>query len=229
MESLATHLPAGSERPLGRRERKKLEMRTALHRAALELFAEKGFRQTRISEISDAADVSESTFFRYFDSKEGVALEGIRQRGEAIVAAVCARPDDESPIDACLAVNVDEAMQRHLVTAEDLPGLELLRETPELVSNAHLILGRTVTQLAEEFARRLGRDAVGIEIASIEIRVQAHAVIAASIAALEVWIEDPAGSNLQRLIHQALTRLRDGLRSTAVAADAADSEARNGK
>ena len=224
MESLATHLPAGSERPLGRRERKKLEMRTALHRAALELFAEKGFRQTRISEISDAADVSESTFFRYFDSKEGVALEGIRQRGEAIVAAVCARPDDESPIDACLAVNVDEAMQRHLVTAEDLPGLELLRETPELASNAHLMLGRTVTQLAEEFARRLGRDT-----ANIEIRVQAHAVIAASIAALEVWIEDPAGSDPQRLAHQALTRLRDGLRSTPVAAGAANSGARNRK
>ena len=106
---------------VGRRERKKLETRTALHRAALDLFAKNGFRDTRISEIVDVVDVSESTFFRYFDSKEGVALEGIRQRAEAIVAAVRERPVSESPIDACLAVNRSDQLPRHRVKPAGVP------------------------------------------------------------------------------------------------------------
>ena len=194
----------------GRRERKKLETRTTLHRAALEQFAENGFRRTRISEIADTADVSESTFFRYFDSKEAVALEGVRQRAEAIVAVVSARPADESPIDACLAVNLSDEILGFRLTEEDLPGLELLRETPELASKAHLILRKTVSQLAEEFARRLDRD-----VESLEVRLQTHVVIAASIAALEVWIGDASHSDLKLLSHQALLRLREGLFASA--------------
>jgi AcrR family transcriptional regulator len=192
---------------LGRRERKKRETREALHHAALELFAKKGFRNTRISEIADAVDVSESTFFRYFDSKEGVALEGIRQRAEAIVAAVRERPVSESPIDACLAVNRSDEMPRHRLGPEDLPGLELLSKTPELASKANLILRQVVSDLATEFARRLDGDA-----STLEVRLQAHAIIAASMAALEVWIEDPVGSDPQSLSEQALQRLRRGLK-----------------
>jgi len=197
--------PSGS---VGRRERKKLETRSALHRAALELFAKNGFRNTRISEIVDAVDVSESTFFRYFDSKEGVALEGIRQRAEAIVAAIRERPVTESPIDACLAVNRSDELLRHRLKQADLPGLELFRKTPELASNAHLMFSQIVSELAEDFARRLDQDA-----SSLEVRLQVHAIIAASTAALEVWIEDPAGADPQKLSEQALSRLRHGLRT----------------
>jgi AcrR family transcriptional regulator len=208
MQGIATDPVTNPDQFLGRRERKKIETRTALHRAAIELFSSNGFRQTRISEIADAADVSESTFFRYFDSKEGVALEGIRQRAEAIVAAVRERPVSESPIDACLAVNRSDQLPRHRVKQADLPGLELFRKTPELASRAHLMFSQIVSDLAEDFARRLGQDA-----SSLEVRLQAHAVIAASTVALEVWIEDPAGSDPQKLSEQALIRLRHGLQS----------------
>jgi len=209
-EMLTADPAAGSSRSLGRRERKKLETRTALHHAAIELFARNGFRRTRIAEIADAADVSESTFFRYFDNKEGVALEGFRQRAEAVVDAVRARPIEERPIDACLAVNRDAGLLQLRIREEDLPGLEFLRETPELASKAHLILRRAVTQLAEEFSRRLDLD-----VSSLEVRLQAHVVISASIAALEVWVADPAASDPQQLSEQALMRLRDGLCETS--------------
>jgi len=149
-----------------------------------------------------------STFFRYFDGKEGVALEGIRQRAEAITAAVYARPASESPIDACLAENRSDEMPRRRIKEADLPGLELLSNTPELASKAHRMLGQIVSELAEDFARRLGLDA-----SSLEVRLQAHAVLAASTAALEVWIKDPVGSDLQKLLEQALVRLQSGLQS----------------
>jgi AcrR family transcriptional regulator len=211
MEVLATEHQTKPEALLGRRERKKRETRAALHHAALALFAKNGFRETRISEIADAVDVSESTFFRYFDSKEGVALEGTRQRAEAIVAAVRLRPLSESPIDACLAVNRSEAMPRLRIKPEDLPGLELLSKTPELASKAHLMLSQIVNELADDFARRVEASA-----AALEVRLQAHAIIAASMAALEVWIDDPIGSDAQRLSEQALMMLRRGLSADAV-------------
>jgi len=206
MRTTAIGPDAGTGESVGRRERKKLETRRALHRAALDLFAKNGFRDTRISEIVDAVDVSESTFFRYFDSKEGVALEGIRQRAEEIVAAVRERPVSESPIDACLAVTRSHELPRHRLTQADLPGLELFRKTPELAARAHLMFSQIVSDLAADFARRLGQDA-----SSLDVRLQAHAVIAASTVALEVWIADPVGSDPQKLCEKALTRLRRGL------------------
>ena len=208
MQTTVTEEECRPATALGRRERKNLETRSALHHAALELFAKNGFRNTRISEIADAADVSESTFFRYFDSKEGVALEGVRRRAEAIVAAVRARPVSESPIDACLAVNASGEALRFRLEEADLPGLELLGKTPELASKANLMIRRIVSQLAEEFARRLDQDVSGLDV-----RVQAHAVIAASIAALEVWIQDPRGSDPRLLSTQALMRLRRGFQA----------------
>lgn len=208
MQTMVTEEESRPAAALGRRERKKMETRSALQHAALELFAKNGFRNTRISEIADAADVSESTFFRYFDSKEGVALEGVRRRAEAIVAAVRARPVSESPIDACLAVNASGEALRFRLEEADLPGLELLGKTPELASKANLMISKIVSQLAEEFARRLDQDVSGLDV-----RVQAHAVIAASIAALEVWIQDPRGSDARSLSTQALMRLRRGFQA----------------
>jgi AcrR family transcriptional regulator len=55
-----------------RRDRNKLRTRFRLQRAALELFATQGYEATTIAQITDAADVSLRTFFRYFDAKDEV-------------------------------------------------------------------------------------------------------------------------------------------------------------
>lgn len=56
----------------GRRERKRTETRERIFRAALELFAQQGFFETTVEEITEAADVGKGTFFNYFPSKEHV-------------------------------------------------------------------------------------------------------------------------------------------------------------
>lgn len=56
----------------GRRERKRSETRQRIFRAAMKLFAERGFFATTVEDITEAADVGKGTFFNYFPSKEHV-------------------------------------------------------------------------------------------------------------------------------------------------------------
>lgn len=56
----------------GRRERRRRETRERIYRAALDLFAERGFMETTVEDITEAADVGKGTFFNYFPTKEHV-------------------------------------------------------------------------------------------------------------------------------------------------------------
>ena len=62
----------GSKAPPGRRERRRVETRERIYRAALDLFAERGFMETTVEDITEAADVGKGTFFNYFPTKEHV-------------------------------------------------------------------------------------------------------------------------------------------------------------
>ena len=69
----ASHAPRhSSPPPTGRRERHRAETRDRIFRAALRLFAERGFLETTVEDITEAADVGKGTFFNYFPTKEHV-------------------------------------------------------------------------------------------------------------------------------------------------------------
>src|SRR5579862_1672141 len=91
---------AGQGAETQRRERKKRQMRAALVHAALTLFDAKGYEHTAVREITDAVDVSERTFFRYFASKEDLALSVIREGSDAFMRELVARPAAEPPMTA---------------------------------------------------------------------------------------------------------------------------------
>ena len=56
----------------GRRERRRAETHERIFRAALQLFAQRGFMETTVEDITEAADVGKGTFFNYFPTKEHV-------------------------------------------------------------------------------------------------------------------------------------------------------------
>lgn len=63
-----------AHRSNGRRERRSAETRERLFRSALDLFARKGFTETTVEDITEAADVGKGTFFNYFPSKDHILL-----------------------------------------------------------------------------------------------------------------------------------------------------------
>lgn len=65
---------AATSEPANRRERHSAERRERLFRAALDLFARKGFAETTVEDITNAADLGKGTFFNYFPSKEHILL-----------------------------------------------------------------------------------------------------------------------------------------------------------
>ena len=195
--------------PLGRRERKKRETRAAIHRAALTLFVAKGYSATRVSDIAEAADVSEATFFRYFSSKEEVALVALMSRIDAVLDALAARPEGELPLEACLGV-MDTPDGLGLVPGqEEILTIQLLMQSPSLTGHFFWKVTQITDRLAAEFARRLG-----VADSSIEAQLLATAVIAVLNAVLRAWIADPSGSNPFEATRSAFLALAHGLEPT---------------
>ncbi|MFD5522184.1 TetR/AcrR family transcriptional regulator [Streptomyces sp. NPDC127066] len=99
-------MPERTERT-GLRERKKEETRRGLREAAGRLFAEHGFAQTTVAGIAAEANVSERTFFRYFDSKEALLLPDGIEFFARIEEAFLARPDSDTPLEAACGAVTD--------------------------------------------------------------------------------------------------------------------------
>ncbi|MEO3758952.1 TetR family transcriptional regulator [Mycobacterium sp. B14F4] len=78
----------GTQDGLGLRDRKKIRTRDTIRREAMRLIGADGYANTTIEQIAEASDISPSTFFRYFPTKEAVLMADDLQR---LFLAVLAR------------------------------------------------------------------------------------------------------------------------------------------
>src|ERR1700728_2982387 len=91
----------------GRRERRRTEIRERLFRSALRLFAERGFMETTVEDITEAADVGKGTFFNYFRTKEHVlATFGAERLASIEYALERAKSGPVMPVLQDLAVDL---------------------------------------------------------------------------------------------------------------------------
>ncbi|WP_430334107.1 TetR family transcriptional regulator [Rhodococcus sp. ACT016] len=171
-----------STEPIGLRERKKRKTRALIREHAMRLFTEQGYAQTTVDQIAAAADVSPSTFFRYFPSKEQLIL--IDDLDAPMLAAIAAQPADTPPLTACR--RAFEEVLGSLTPAEidaERTRQRLLFGVPELRSAMLGELIRSIVILADAVAVRVGRRAD-----DFEVRVFAGAVAGAVLGAVG---EDP--------------------------------------
>jgi len=74
------------------RERKKERTRQAILAAATQLFATKGYSETTITEIAEAAEVGRRTFFSYFPTKEILIFGALERRLDRLEATLAELP-----------------------------------------------------------------------------------------------------------------------------------------
>ncbi len=145
---------------MGLRERKKQRTRDALIDAALDLFLSQGYEATTIDQIAAEVEVSPRTFFRYFASKEDVALSLTADEQEMFLAELVARPLSEPPFAA-----LSQSMRAMLGILREIDGAEagrimkaqrLVHSTPSLLAGAMRLIRENERRLVAEVARRMG-------------------------------------------------------------------------
>lgn len=189
---------------LSLRERKKLRTHLAIQRHALRLFRKQGFEATTIEQIVAAAEVSTTTFFRYFRSKEDVVLHDALD--PLFMAAFEAQPPELSLAEAFKRAmhDVYEGLSADEL-AEERERQELIRATPELWAGMLSGLTALIEQGIAIIAQRTGRP-----VDDIAVVTAAGAGVGAMIA---VWLTDTSGDMNQYFdrYDTALTQLEAGL------------------
>ncbi|MEV0293388.1 TetR family transcriptional regulator [Nocardia sp. NPDC050710] len=160
----------------GLRERKKERTRRTIRSEAFRLFREQGYNETTIEQIAAAAEVSPSTFFRYFPSKE--QLVRADDLDPLMIAALRKQPRDTPPLTAFRnAVTTVFANLSAEELAFEQERQALLFHVPELRTAIGLEFDRNIDLIATLFAEHLGRDPH-----EFEIRVAAGAVAGGVLA-----------------------------------------------
>jgi AcrR family transcriptional regulator len=168
-----------TEAPLGLRERKKIKTRQAIRRSAFRLIDENGYAATTVEQIAEAADVSPSTFFRYFPSKESLLLAD--DLDPLILQAFKDQPRDLSLVQAFRRAY--QAVMAQLPADQlefESTRQRLMFSIPELKAAMYDEYYRTVNVVADAIGDRIGRDA-----SDFDVRVYAGALTGAMMAAFD--------------------------------------------
>lgn len=146
------------------RERKKQRTREALIRAALELFTTRGYEGTTVDDITEAVEVSQRTFFRYFANKEEAALAVVETAVVHFIEAVRERPPHEAPLEALRQAvlegwdSLNDVIESVVPVELYLQMYRVIESTPVLLA-AHLRRSMEVEEtLARVIAEREGLD-----------------------------------------------------------------------
>ncbi len=189
---------------LSLRERKKLKTRTSIQKEAMRLFLEKGYEATTIEEIAAAAEISPSTFFNYFPSKEDVVFQD--ELDPLILAAFDAQPPELGPVaalrNAMRIVFKDLSREQ-----EDLmrQRIRMMTSEPELRATMLNQFAELVDQIAQLLATRVGRGADDFALRNL-----AGALLGVMMSAMLVAAEQPK-ADLMTLVDDALAHLDAGL------------------
>lgn len=189
---------------VGLRERKKLKTKAAIRKEAMRLFLDKGFDATTIEEIAAAVEISPSTFFNYFPTKEDVVFED--ELDPLILAAFDAQPEGTNPIRAIR--NAMLTVFRALTPEQDRVMRErmaLMTSTPSLRSAMLSQFADMVNQIAALVAGRAGGSP-----SDFAIRNFAGALLGVMMSALLTAAQDPK-ADLIEVADQALQHLEAGL------------------
>jgi AcrR family transcriptional regulator len=169
------------------RERQKRRTRTTIARVTVELVAQHGFGAVRVEDICEAAEVSRSTFFRYFDSKESSYVVGFGEgRLEAVLDALERRPDAEDGFTAIREAISELAEHWHERPDRVLLDAEIRTSTPAVAARANSELLTWEISIAAAIEERVGSSPTR----RINARLIAALAMTAVRIALDHWLAE---------------------------------------
>jgi AcrR family transcriptional regulator len=189
----------------GLRERKRARTFSEIQREALRLFVAQGYEQTTIEQIAEAAEVSPSTIFRYFPTKEDLVLTD--EYDALILTSLAAGPTGEPGVTALrrvLAETLGDIVKQD--PSMFLTRGRLMLGVPALHARLWGFLQENEAVLCQVFADHSGRDPE-----DFELRVAAGAIIGTIMAALTEWIQSDGQADMAALLDRALHLLETGL------------------
>ena len=194
--------------PSGLRERKKARTRATIREEALRLFREQGYHATTVEQIAAAAEVSPSTFFRYFPTKEDVVLQDDME-------PLLAEAIEHQPPELGLVAAVRTAFRTVIANLDEeqwdriRQQAELSMTTPEVRARAMDDFARTLSVMSEAVARR-----TGLSPDDLRVRTTAGAIFGTILSATAPWDQYGPGfvnADFFQRIDDALGVLEDGL------------------
>lgn len=191
----------------GLRERKRLAAMRRIQQVALELFDEHGYRSVTIERIAEDAEVSQSSVYRYFGTKEQLVLWN--EHSDRILEIIASQIEDHPPVEAVrrAADNIvselfggdQQAIRRRMRYAMEEPD----------VRAALAVRMQEITQL---LAGMLARGSAS-HTDDLQHQVAASTIVGAVIGAVHHWYASGYASSFDELLKRALAILEDGLQT----------------
>lgn len=201
----ARPLPLTDGPQLGLRERKKIKTRMAIRDATYALIEEQGYDATTIEQIAERAEVSPSTVFRYFPTKEDIVLTD--EYDPILLEELRARPLDEPWLDSVRYV-MKKAIGIGMAEEPEVTRLRshLLVQVPAVRSRMRESMSMTGRLLAQAVAERTGRAPD-----SLEVRVYTMALVGGLAEISQYWAENDFRDDLGDLVDRTLDVIEHGL------------------
>lgn len=189
----------------GLRERKRLAAMLRIQTVALDMFERRGFEDVTVEEIADASDVSPSSVYRYFGSKEQILLwdEYDLETDGWLLAAV----QSEVPLDGLRDVILGAL---EAVSPEDLVTIQrriaLVLTTPSLEQAATAVTYQMAELVGRVLAERLGRPEV-----DLEVQVFSHAFTGGLLGMFHHWYGTGFAAPLRDVAAELFRIFEEGL------------------
>jgi AcrR family transcriptional regulator len=187
----------------GLRERKKAKTKIAIQEHAVRLFRAQGYAATTVEQIAEAAEVSPSTVFRYFPTKEELVTTD--ELDPVIFAAFEEQPPELGLIPAwrgAMHAVFDRLTADEMATERER--MALILSVPELWATSLGNVTKVLDTMTALSAHRVGREAADPVVRNI-----IGSMFGVLLMTAFEWARDPA-ADMVELVDTALEQLAAG-------------------
>ena len=185
---------------VGLRQRKKQAAMRHIQHTAFALFEEKGFDNVTVEQVAEAADVSQSSIYRYFGTKEGLVFRD--EYDDTVFGTILAELESGATILDALNKGIGGVIDEHFHHDRDIT----LARTKLWASHEaiRVAVGLYMTKLSERVVEAV---VTGGRYDEMEARFIVAALVNGMLSAILSWQQDGASSSLEEYMDRGLSAL----------------------